>query len=131
MFIWEGWLFDNLGLAKRSGVARLKADVIQFPPRATHPAAGGLTGASAIFDKPPAKINYAVGLGDATVIARERRGWRRHRPVYFAYDVGDTLANGTTAGVRIIGWFLTDDGWDSLNDSDWDLFDAAIDWLTT
>jgi hypothetical protein len=50
----------------------------------------------------------------------------------FAYDVGDTLANGSAAKARRVGFFLDDStswGMVTAGSVTWEFFDASVDWL--
>lgn len=119
--------FRQLGLARRSGTTQLRGRAIRFPD-VDHPAADGQSGTTEVLDTLGNRVNWAMGVGDATVIAREPRPpWRS---ICFAYEVGDRRPDGATAQARAIGWFVSDSGWDRLTEAGWQLFDAAVDWLT-
>jgi hypothetical protein len=50
----------------------------------------------------------------------------------FAYEVGDTLANGNAAKARRVGFFLDDSStWALVTPGSigWEFFDASVDWL--
>lgn len=123
----HGTTFRELGLARRSGTTQLRGRAIRFTD-VGHPAEDGRSGATEVFDGLGNRVNWAMGVSDATVVARESHPpWRS---ICFAYDVGDRRPDGATAQARAIGWFVTDSGWVRLNDAGWQLFDAAIHWLT-
>jgi glucose/arabinose dehydrogenase len=131
VIVWESALLDDMGL---TGTV-LNTDFGELAGKTTvtiaapgDPLAAGLTGTPVIhssaqtlkWGRPAAAaVRVATIAGDAT------------RPTIFRYSAGATLASGSAAPARRVGFFLHDLSPTTLTANGWSLFDAAVTWADT
>jgi glucose/arabinose dehydrogenase len=126
--VWESALLDDMGLTGpvlNTDFGELSGKTTLTIAAAGDLLAAGLTGTPVIhssaqtlkWGRPaPAAVRVATIAGDAT------------RPTIFRYATGATLASGTGAPARRVGFFLHDLSATTLTANGWSLFDAAVAW---
>lgn len=124
MLVWEAYLYDELAMStggnrdSKTAENRLRIDM------PSHPLAGGLSGSVGVLSA-AAPVAIAVPGAGADVVASTVNG----QPTIFAYDAGDTLADGSSAAAARIGFFLSFEAGTLITDAGWTLLDAAVTWL--
>jgi sugar lactone lactonase YvrE len=118
----------DLGLATVSGETNSgEAFIVMNPDTADHPLAGGVVDRAEVFTAPAATLNSGEVGGDAIVVATSPG--TPSTPVYYAYEAGTTLADGTTAPARRVAAYPTLASLPTVSGVSATLFFATLDWL--
>jgi hypothetical protein len=127
---WESWLYDDLGLTGTQvgqdfGLAPKQTQVSVVADDSL--LAGGLTGEVEVYGKKDELRWGKPGDQALTIATLPGQG---EKATIFAYDAGVTLADGTVAPARRVGFYWDADKASRLTEASWQLFDAAVTWAT-
>jgi hypothetical protein len=87
----------------------------------------GLSGKVQVYSR-EGNLVWGIPADSAEVIAT--LPGQSERAVYFCYQPGDKLKDGSTARGRRVGFFISNDNFEPemMTDEGWKLFDAAVKW---
>ncbi|HWB81234.1 MAG TPA: hypothetical protein VG755_39995, partial [Nannocystaceae bacterium] len=124
---WEFALFDNMGFAVSTGEYDLDEGATQIEiVDASHPLAAGLSGTVMLYEG-VGRVNWSLAHNSAIVGVRTDDD--QHASL-FAYEAGDTLADGTIAASKRAGLPFSNALRGELQPAALDILAAAVDWAT-
>lgn len=127
VIVWEFALFDNMGFAVSTGEYDLDDGATQIEiVDAAHPLAAGLSGTVTLYEG-TGRVNWASAQNAAVVGVRTDDG--THASL-FAYEEGDTLADGNIAAAKRVGLPFCNAEMGTLQGEALDILAAAVDWAT-
>jgi len=128
LLTWEAYLHDENGLASGNRETRSAHSSI-IVSSAAHSLTSGLATGSTVVYSEASKLSYGTPSDDATVLATVPG--RPDRAVWFVYDPGDELANGTTSLSCRIALFMDYRGGQNLSETGLDLISRSIEYALT
>ncbi|NOX29446.1 MAG: hypothetical protein GXP35_05270 [Actinobacteria bacterium] len=128
LLTWEAYLHDENGLASNNRETSSTHSSIVVSS-IVHPLTSGLTAGSTAVYSEAAKLSYGIPSDDATVLATVPG--RTNRAVWFVYDPGDELANGSAALSCRIALFMDYRGGQNLSETGLDLISRSIEYALT
>jgi len=127
VMVWKPTLYDDLGLTGSlngedygTSANQTAIDIIS----SNHPASAGMTGTVTTYSAPK-KLVWGIPGAEAIAIATVPDN--PELATIFAYEAGATLAGGTAAPDRRVGFFL--DNTNTMTDNALALFEATVDWV--
>ncbi|HXH18667.1 MAG TPA: malectin domain-containing carbohydrate-binding protein [Chitinophagales bacterium] len=129
---WEPALSDDLKMSSTGSVTSTNATKIMIM-NTTHSMAAGLPPAQqVVVYNSASNLIYSSTLGSNAIkiaCTGSSSGSLNNNITIYGYEKGVTMV-GATAAERRVGFFLHDVGASVLTSNGWNLFDAAIRWLT-
>lgn len=124
----SGGVSADLGMATTSGETPSgETFIVMNPETADHPLAAGIVDRAEVYTEPVATLNYGEVAGDAIVVATAPGA--PTIPVYYAYEAGTTLADGSSAPARRAAAYTAFDSLGVVSGVSATLFFAGLDWV--